>query len=131
MSNKAKSIISETMCWIGIMLLTIWGTTAIVMHTYAPRYTGTEIFWTQKEYVEFKEAIVEYNGELEKATVLSSEPPIVVTFTIRTKEEAGFPYGNPPFHLPYESYWYVFLAVGGGLLTASFFIPTKDKKEEK
>ena len=55
------------------------------------RYQGTEVFNSEQDYIKFKEAIVDNEAKIIKAEVLSSTPPIIVSYDIKAKD---FPYGE-------------------------------------
>ena len=68
-------------------------------------YEGREIFYTEEEYSQFKQAIVDYEVPLRNIEVLSSKPPTIVEFRYITitglldeNEEViaikEFPYGQ-------------------------------------
>ncbi len=58
-------------------------------------YEGTEIFSTEGEYQEFKAILVSSEVELLDVAVLSSSPPIIVKFEVKTASlDLTFPYGE-------------------------------------
>lgn len=57
-------------------------------------YSGKCIFNTVQEYSTFKEHVGNPNVSISGVDVLSSEPPIVVTFSVSTPHDYHFPYGD-------------------------------------
>jgi hypothetical protein len=59
-------------------------------------YSGKEVFNSEAEYTKFKQALVEDNvrwatGNIQ---VLSSDPPIIVKYSVEVDKGQIFPYGN-------------------------------------
>jgi len=69
---------------------------AIAYHPtdWVDTYSGKELFTTQEEYSNFKSIISKEKIEIKSTNVLSSDPPIVVSFKIQTPRVIGFPYGS-------------------------------------
>ena len=57
-------------------------------------YNGKETFRTEEEYTLFKETISSPDIDIINMQSLSSKPPIIVNFTIRTPSDNLFPYGK-------------------------------------
>jgi hypothetical protein len=75
---------------VGIAIL--YGTGQVSDYGY---YRGQEVFYTEQEYIKFKQALVDYEVTIEDIDVLSSEPPIIVKFAIYGVEKPDvFPYGE-------------------------------------
>lgn len=57
-------------------------------------YSGKEVFQTESSYREFKESIAIPDVKLEDIIVLSSEPPIIVEFTVTVGRDISLNYGH-------------------------------------
>lgn len=62
------------------------------------KYEGQVVFSTEKEYSQFKQELLDskarWSSPENKLEVLSSTPPIIVTFKIRVPQDYNFPYGD-------------------------------------
>jgi len=131
MRRKTRRVVGEVLFWIGFFMTFFWGLWGGLDYMCTPRYSGTEIFWQEGEYVAFKRAIANADGTLEEATVLSSTPPIVVTYTIKVPKGTEFPYGNlSGTEIPFEDNWLTFLIVGGSLLGAGALLAAFSENEK-
>jgi hypothetical protein len=95
------------------------------------RYTGKIAFASEGEYSDFKRAIaapaVEYQAN--GISVLSSEPPIVVQFTVKTPSGYNFPYGTHDSQVKYMSLLMSAVLIFGGIALALVEIFWKDDKK--
>lgn len=57
-------------------------------------YSGKDVFRTTQEYIEFKECIGREGVGIDEMVVLSSEPPIVVKYSVIVERGIEFPYGS-------------------------------------
>lgn len=57
------------------------------------KYSGKEVFYTEVEYSQFKEAVGQKDVEIMDVLVLSSDPPIVVEFNVSVPYDRAFDYG--------------------------------------
>ena len=115
--------------WIGLLLvvgLLLLGGSFIVASQGFTTYTyeGKEIFQTAQEYESFKVAVGVSEVTLLETFVLSSEPPIVVDYTVEAPRGLDFPYGDESI-LPSSLLFSFLLAFGvagtfgAGLITAA------------
>ncbi len=78
----------------------------------AINYDGKVVFTTEEEYTTFKEIIGNEAVYISEVQVLSSAPPIVVSFEVMTSTEYEFPYGNRDSWTRYALYG-LFAFMGG------------------
>ena len=77
----------------GILALTaLAGAAASLSSEFGGKYYSGKVALTEQEYKEFKLAVVDENVKIKNINVLSSTEPIVVDFTVRSKD--GFNYGK-------------------------------------
>ena len=87
-------------------------------------HKGQEVFYTQSDYSQFKQSLVDDRVIYWEADALSSEPPIIVTFEIITVKDYPLPYGNirplskmaPGSQHDSTLFALIGVIVGGGLL---------------
>jgi len=79
-----------------ILLSGIFGSAYLWIHSSDEvYYEGTEVFLTEQDYKEFKMLFVDPQVQLLDASVLTSEPPIIVRFKVQVPSpDYGFPYGK-------------------------------------
>jgi len=127
MKTETWKTIAKVLLFAGSCLLTL-GVTMPLLEYFSPspaRYSGTEIFWVEEEYITFKEVIADTEAELEKVEVLSSKPPIVVTYKVRVAGDIEFPYGEREDRYLFDSNWLYAIIAGGSLVGISCAIETK------
>lgn len=58
-------------------------------------YSGKIVFNSEDEYSQFKQALIQYDAtwQNDQMQVLSSEPPIIVQYTVSISRDKTFPYG--------------------------------------
>lgn len=101
------------------------------------RYTGKEVFYTNQDYKEFKEFLIQKGIEIEDVKALSSEPPILVSYQIVLPAEMLMPYTYEyrsdklgPYQEGAAAVWGGGLAVGIMLVVVIGSLLWKDKKDE-
>jgi large-conductance mechanosensitive channel len=59
-------------------------------------YSGKEVFTTEEQYTKFKQSLVDSNAkwETKDMQVLSSDPPIIVSYKVGVEKGQAFPYGG-------------------------------------
>ncbi|MCJ7789538.1 MAG: hypothetical protein MUP69_05040 [Candidatus Atribacteria bacterium] len=57
-------------------------------------YSGKEVFRTEAEYSQFKEAVGQKGVSIDEMIILSSSPPIVAEFKVNVAPDVAFPYGQ-------------------------------------
>lgn len=82
-------------------------------------YSGQLMFQTKQEYTDFKLAIAQPSVTDWEANVLSSEPPIVVSFKATISPNSPFPYGDKARDL--EESW---IMQSGAFVGLVFLFPT-------
>jgi len=97
MEVTLKIRIATTVVVIVLAIFVGFQTWELDCNLYYYSYEGTVSFASETEYSQFKSALVEYDVKWRPGsmTVLSSEPPILVSFQgISTSKEMLFPYGT-------------------------------------
>jgi len=91
----SRDLLAITMATI-ILLVGIFGLAYFWIHGFDEvYYEGTEVFLTEQDYKEFKMLFVDPQVQLLDASVLTSEPPIIVRFKVQVPSpDYGFPYGK-------------------------------------
>lgn len=117
MKTETWKILAKVLLFAGVVLLATGGTVFIIDHFFPPTilYSGTETFWAEEDYTVFKEVIANAGAKLEKVETLSSEPPIIVTYTVKVAGDVEFPYGEKVGDYFFFA-WLPTLIVGGSLL---------------
>ena len=69
------------------------------------------VFNTEREYVQFKQSLVPDSVKVLEASVLSSEPPIIVTFRVSLPRGETFSYGRE-VPMPWPIFGLFALALG-------------------
>ncbi len=87
--NRVFFITGTLLIILGVLLFT-----PIAQHWGTTYYEGTEVFNTEREYILFKQALVDSRASVERLSILSSEPPIIVTFDISVDSSFIFLYGD-------------------------------------
>ena len=69
---------------------------AYINRSATSEYSGKVVFLTENEYTQFKEVMADprVRYDAENMSVLSSSPPIVVSFRITTPSSMEMPYGR-------------------------------------
>jgi len=91
----SRDLLAITMATI-ILLVGIFGLAYFWIHGFDEvYYEGTEVFATEQAYQEFKVLFVDPKVQLVDASVLTSEPPIIVRFKVQVPSSGyDFPYGK-------------------------------------
>jgi len=103
------------------LIMTIGGLGAVTLSVVGEvtkyQNSGKVILETVQEYSQFKRLVGNESVEIGDITVLSSEPPIVVDFTIIRSADFEFPYGES---VPYSGRldWLMWFVGIGGILFA-------------
>ena len=105
---------------IGIILVVTSLTVIRANKTMIYPYSGKAVFSTESEYRQFKTFVANEKVIVRDIGVLSSEPPIVVTFLVRCPQDMNFPYGNRSF-LPNDVRFAFPFVIGIVLIAASVF----------
>ena len=60
------------------------------------KYQGQESFQTEESYSQFKQTLIDTKAKWDSGemSVLSSKPPIIVTYVVDVKHNLSFPYGE-------------------------------------
>jgi len=115
---------------INLMIYLFLGLLALVIGLGAyldPTYSGKEVFQTQQEYSDFKQAVGVEGIRLVDVEVLSSEPPIVVQYKVKTT--GYFPYGEREvYHFYIAGVFAICCLVGVGIEVVD---KIKNRKEEE
>ena len=99
---------------VGIVLVLVGLLGGLGANRVAPdRYTGKEVFLTEQSYTSFKEVVGAKGIDITQLVVLSSNPPIVVSYDVWVKKGVEFPYGT---RHTLESWILPFLLGGMGLV---------------
>jgi len=84
---------------IGLMFLMLGVLRLTAVLPMPNTYLGKEVFETETQYSDFKRAVGAEEININTIDVLSSEPPIVVSFNVRVPYGNTFPYGEKQSHL--------------------------------
>ena len=72
-----------------------------IQHTDST-YSGQDIFWSERKYETFKQNVKERiaadNLRVNDFSVIASEPPIIVNYSITVPYDYVFPYGKSTTH---------------------------------
>ncbi len=117
-----KKVKWETFTGIVILLLL-----AGILFQMPFTYEGKVRFDTVDEYTTFKEAMAEDHVRIDNIEALSSEPPIIIGFSVQVPRSQTFPYGARD----YFTGQFIFIVVMGGLGLGLIIIPFMSKPKEK
>ena len=84
----------------GLVTFAIFTGLAVLLMTAASNagnfaaYEGKEVFTNEQDYGAFKVAIASSEVDIKDMTVLHSDPPIIVVYTVRIPIDSTFAYGD-------------------------------------
>ena len=91
MTNGLKILLSVWLLWAVTTAIAV----PLLWDSGYREFSGKEIFNSNEEYTQFKEAVAAPNLTILHMIALSSEPPIVVDFKVETRNlKLDFPYGT-------------------------------------
>ena len=90
--NEVRSIM--IVASLMVIVLSIAGIVASINEPQEDTYCGKEVFTTEREYTEFKQAVADDTVEVVSVQSLSSAPPIIVAFEVIVEGDSEFGYGK-------------------------------------
>ena len=104
----------------------------IILGFFNPiEYSGKEVFYSEQEYVEFKEIVGARDVHITEMITLSSAPPIVVQYKVLIPRGMGFPYGEEDKVAPIVGYILAIIGLAGFIATlCTSFYKSKDNWDE-
>jgi len=109
-----------------IILLTLFGVSLGFSEAFGCAYSKVEVFRTEREYIEFKEDLADLPIRNLDIEILSSEPPIIVGYTITLPKGIKFPRSTEKSRIQkLEEVAWIFGIVGGTTLALAILLPRK------
>jgi len=111
-----------------IIVATLIG--GIFWSTLPTFYEGKETFYTKTEYQDFKIALDNPSVSIDEMIVLSSDPPIVIQYTIAIPHGESFPYGEINKSWKYGTPIFLFIVFGAVSFIVFHYYLIQIHKEE-